>query len=277
MMSTRQIMPANNSISQDAVAAACISFRAGTPAQEIAVRVFGRRMPGRPKVPLLLYFHGGTFDSGRMEDAFDLAEALAAHAVVMVIDYPLAPATSFPQSADIAYDTLQWAQAQAGEFGALAGDVIVAGDEAGGNLAAAVAMMARDRVAAGTRSSLGGQVLISPMLDPHQTSASMHAAGNCSCRRGWAAYLSEPGDALHPYAAPSQSRRLADLAPALIVTAENDALRDEAEQYAAALIAAGVPVQARRFEKAAGNLVRRQHPRFLSLVSTIAQFINSPA
>jgi acetyl esterase/lipase len=276
MSSTAQLTPVSHP-SLDDIGTARLGFRTKTLGQDIAVQVFGRRAPGRSKVPLLLYFHGGAFDSGRIEDAFELAQALAAHAVVMLVDYPLAPATVFPQTVEIAFDALQWAQTHADDFGALARDVIVAGDAAGGNLAAAVAMMARDNVAAGTRLSLGGQILISPMLDPHQVSASMHAAGGCSCRRGWAAYLSQPGDALHPYAAPSQSRRLAGLAPALIITAENDALRDEAEQYAAALISAGVPVQVRRFENAAGDLVRKQHPRFASIVSTVTQFINDPA
>ena len=103
------------------------------------------------------------------------------------------------------------------------------------------------------------------------------ASGKCLCQPGWAAYLRSAGDALHPYAAPLQSRRLAGLVPALIITAEHDPLRDEAEQYAARLIAAGVPVQSRRFEHVGGNLVNPQHPKFASVVSTIAQFVNDPA
>jgi acetyl esterase/lipase len=244
--------------------------------REVAVQVFGHCEPSRVKAPLLLYFHGGAFDSGRAEDAFELAAALAAHAVVMVVDYPLAPAAVFPETAELAFEALQWAHAHAAQFGADEQDIIVGGDEAGGNLAAAVAMMARDSLMPG-RFSLGGQILISPMLDPHQTSASMHTGDGCSCRRGWAAYLTTAGDALHPYAAPLQSRRLAGLPPALIITAEKDALRDEAEQYAAALIAAGVPVQVRRFHSVGGQLVQVRHPRFASLLSTVAQFINDPA
>ncbi|HWT72195.1 MAG TPA: alpha/beta hydrolase [Oxalicibacterium sp.] len=254
-----------------------VGFHAKTLQREIGVQVFGHCDPSRTKAPLLLYFHGGAFDTGRAEDAFDFAAALAAHAVVMVIDYPLAPASVFPQTAELAFEALQWAHARATEFGADQRDIIVAGDEAGGNLAAAVAMMARDGLASGSRFSLGGQILISPMLDPDQTSASMHAGDGCSCRRGWAAYLTSAGDALHPYAAPLQSRRLAGLAPALIITAEKDALRDEAEQYAAALIAAGVPVQVRRFPGVGGQLAQAQHPRFASLVSTVTQFISDPA
>ncbi|HTH45560.1 MAG TPA: alpha/beta hydrolase fold domain-containing protein [Oxalicibacterium sp.] len=254
-----------------------VAFHAKTLQREIGVQVFGHCEPDRANAPLLLYFHGGRFDTGRVEDAYGFAAAVAAQMVVMVVDYPLAPAAVFPQTVDVAFEALQWAHAHAGKFGANARDIIVGGDEAGGNLAAALAMMARDGVVAGSRFSLGGQILISPMLDPHQTSASMHARDGCSCRRGWAAYLKTAGDALHPYAAPLQSRRLAGLAPALIITAEKDVLRDEAEQYAAALIAAGVPVQVRRFHGVGGDLAQAQHPRFASLVSTVTQFINDPA
>jgi acetyl esterase/lipase len=253
------------------------AFRSLASGREIAVHVFGLRNQGKPKTPLLLYFHGGSFDCGSAQDAFAFAEAMAPHAVTAVVDYPAAPASVFPETADIAFEALQWAHARAEQFGALPRDIIVGGDEAGGNLAAVVAMKARDHWSAGSRLPLGGQILISPMLDPHQTSHSMHAAGSCSCRRGWAAYLPAPGDALHPYAAPAQSKRLAGLAPALIVTAENDALRDEAEQYAAALIAAGVPVQVRRFHAVPGGLLQPQHQKFAALVSTVAQFINGPA
>lgn len=139
-------------------------------------------------------------------------------------------------------------------------------------------MIARDRIASNRHHFyLSGQILITPMLDPNQTSASMMAADGCPCQEGWAAYLPSASDARHPYAAPAQSRRLGGLVPALIITAENDPLRDEAEQYATKLIAAGVPVQVRRFEGASGNLVQSRHARFAAVISTIAQFIHAPA
>jgi acetyl esterase len=145
----------------------------------------------------------------------------------------------------------------------------VAGDQAGGNLAAVTAMMARDRAA----RPLAGQILLTPLLDPMQASASMRAAIDCPCRKGWADYLPFISDAMHPYAAPIHSVRLGALAPALIITAELDPLRDEAESYAAKLIAAGVPVQVRRLDKVNGDVIHPTHPRFDFVVNTVLQFV----
>lgn len=258
-------------------APALASFRHS--GREISLRVFGRhsgRHAGKFGVPLIVYFHGGYFDCGCVDDADGIADALADSAVVVTVDYPLAPTVQFPDTAELAFAALLWAREHAAAYGANGKRVFVAGDQAGGNLAAAAAMMARDRVTQNSRGIwLKGQILITPMLDPHQTSSSMHACGECICREGWAAYLPAVGDALHPYAAPAQSRRLADLAPALIVSTETGALRDEAEQYAAQLIAAGVPVQTRRLEGSAHRLVQAAHPDFPAIVSAIVRFIDA--
>jgi len=118
--------------------------------------------------------------------------------------------------------------------------LFVAGEEAGGNLAAAIAMMARDRGG----PALAGQILISPMLDVCVATASQRDARNgpvgCPCADGWRAYLPNAEDALHPYAAPAQSLRQAGLPPALLVTAADDPLRDETREHAERLQYAGV-------------------------------------
>jgi acetyl esterase len=235
----------------------------------VSLRIFGKR-PKSTALPLILYFHGGLFNCGSVTDADSLAQSLANTAVVVCVDYPLAPTLHFPRTVELAYEALQWAWKHAASLGADAGRVIVAGDQAGGNLAAAVALMARDRASPNSQM-LKAQLLITPMLDPFQTTPSMRAAGDCPCRQGWADYLPAAGDAMHPYASPLNSRRLGGLAQALIVTAERDALRDEAEQYAAKLITAGVPVQVRRFD-GAGNLANAAHPQFASVSETVAQF-----
>jgi acetyl esterase len=235
----------------------------------VTLRIFGKR-PKSAGLPLILYFHGGLFNCGSVADADSLAQALANGAVVACVDYPLAPELHFPRTVELAYEALEWAWRHAASLGADAGRVIVAGDQAGGNLAAAVAMMARDR-AAPNGPALKAQLLITPMLDPFQTTPSMRAAGDCPCRQGWADYLPSAGDAMHPYASPLNSRRLGSLAPALIITADRDALRDEAEQYAAKLIAAGVPVQVRRFD-GSGDLVDANHMQFKAMAETAAQF-----
>ena len=235
----------------------------------VTLRIFGKR-PKSAGLPLILYFHGGLFNCGSVTDADSLAQALAADAVVACVDYPLAPERHFPQSVELAFEALQWAWGHAAAVGADAKRVIAAGDQAGGNLAAAVALMARDRSAPGG-PALKAQLLITPMLDPFQTTPSMRSAGDCPCRQGWADYLPSAGDAMHPYASPLNSRRLGGLATALLITADRDPLRDEAEQYAAKLIAAGVPVQVRRLD-GGGNLVDAGHPQFAVLAETVSQF-----
>ena len=110
--------------------------------------------------------------------------------------------------------------------------VYVAGEEAGGNLAAAAALMSRDRL----EPELAGQILLSPMLDPclgteSQRDAEVGRAG-CKWADGWRRYLCRAGNADHPYAAPGSSMRLAGLPPTLLVTAQDDPMRDETQSYA---------------------------------------------
>ncbi len=247
------------------------AFRLSWRDDEIAVRVFGAR-PTRKAVPLVLYFHGGLFNCGSMEDAQHFAQAVSKATVFACVEYPLAPKFRFPETVEVAYEALQWASAHAAAYGADPARIIIAGDQAGGNLAAATALVARDR-SAGKLRPLAGQVLLSPLLDPEQTSDSMRAAADCPCRKGWAEYLPFISDAVHPYAAPLHSRRLGRLPPALIITAEACPLRDEAEAYAAKLIASCVPVQVRRMEKAEGGLVNPAHARFNAVVDAVSRFV----
>jgi acetyl esterase/lipase len=124
--------------------------------------------------------------------------------------------------------------------------LFVAGEEAGGNLAAGLALMCRDRL----RPKLAGQVLLSPMLDPRLGTCSVRAAeaGTAGCKwaAGWHEYLRTQDTACHPYAAPSAAMRLAGLAPALLLTGPNDPMADEAAAYAARLQSSGVAVVERR-------------------------------
>lgn len=249
------------------------AFRLSSRDDEIAVRVFGARS-GRAAMPLVLYFHGGLFNCGELQDAAHFAQALSDVAVLVCVEYPLAPKFHFPETVEVAFEALQWAYAHATGFGADPARIILAGDQAGGNLAAATALVARDRSARpDAPRSLAGQVLLTPMLDPGQASASMRTAADCPCRKGWAEYLPFLSDALHPYAAPIHSKRLGSLPPALIVTAEMCPLRDEAEDYAAKLIGAGVPVRVLRMGKVKGDLVNPAHPRFDAVVDAVSQFL----
>lgn len=211
---------------------------------ELRLQGYAREIDGRLYSPrtarnagLLLYLHEGGFIAGGLDLAH--AAALTAAAVlgrrVLTVAYSLAPAEPFPAAFEDAMCALNWCAQRSAR-------VAVAGMEAGGNLAAAAALASRDRGA----PRVIAQMLVTPMLDPGLTSASMRGtsvadrrgAGRCfACYRS---YLPSVGDRMHPYAAPATATRLAGLAPALIVTAEDDPLRGEAEQYAARLEQAGV-------------------------------------
>jgi len=194
--------------------------------------------------PVVLHFHGGAFVGGGLDEGSAVANAFAAAgAAVASIDYPLAPEHPFPGAAEAGYAVLQWLDRQRRRLADRHAPLFVAGEEAGGNLATAVAMMARDRAG----PALAGAVLLSPMLDSCVATAShRHAkAGPVGCpwADGWRAYLSKATDALHPYAAPAHSLRLAGLPPTLLITATDDPLRDETQAFARRLRTAQVPVQ----------------------------------
>ena len=165
--------------------------------------------------------------------------------------YTLAGECPFPAAVEDAYAAITWAAENAHRQRWDARRLMVAGVEAGGNLAAVAAMMARDRGG----PALLAQILVAPMLDPTLTSHSMqHVTANAprsqgACNACYRAYLPNAADRLHPYAAPSSCSRVAGLAPALILTAEDDPLRDEAEAYGAKLITAGVTTEVSRLPR----------------------------
>jgi acetyl esterase len=186
---------------------------------------------------LLLYLHAGTFTAGSCEAASARCELLAdAGADVVALDYPLAPEHPFPASLVAAFDALQAIAATPAKFtGSARTALFVGGDEAGGNIAAALALMARDQRA----PQLAGQLLIAPMLDPQLASASMRegecGGSECIYAKGWRAYLGDGVRADHPYAAPLNATRLAGLAPALVLSLAGHPLNDESMRYARAL------------------------------------------
>jgi acetyl esterase/lipase len=206
------------------------------------VHVHGAKLRGRA-VPLVLHFHGGNFTEGDLEGGANLAQLMAGvGAVVASFDYPLAPAHRFPDAVEAGYAVLEWLFKQRASLAGRTAPLLVAGEEAGGNLAAAVAMVARDRL----HPPLAGQVLVAPMLDPCTASPSVRdkLGEQLECRwsSGWQHYLRGPLDAEHPYAVPARAQRLAGLPPTLILTAVDDPMRDEAMAYAQRLRDAGVAV-----------------------------------
>jgi acetyl esterase len=204
------------------------------------VRFYGRRS-SKGMSPLVVHFHAGAFVGGSLEGGSCVAGLLAdAGAVVMSLDYPLAPEHPFPSAVEMGYAALVWAFKSRHKLAGAGAPVFVAGEEAGGNIAAAVSLMARDL----QEPALAGQILLSPMLDPCLATASLRDAEagpvGCTWADGWHNYLPRLEDASHPYAAPGSAFRLAGLPPTLLITAQDDPLRDETLAYAARLRAAGL-------------------------------------
>lgn len=213
------------------------------PKKPLDVRFYGRRAVGATGTqPLVIHFHAGAFVSGSLDTGSRIPRLLAgAGAIVVSLDYPLAPTHPFPQAVEDGYAALVWAWKARHKLAGKNAPVYVAGEEAGGNLAAAVALMARDQ----QETTLAGQILLSPMLDPCMATNSLRCADagpvGCTWADGWHQYLSRLEDGGHPYAAPGNATRLAGLPPTLLLTAEDDPLRDEALAYAERLHAAGLP------------------------------------
>jgi acetyl esterase len=207
-----------------------------------------------PAPPLLVYYHGGGFTYGDLETHDGVCRLLCKHsgAHVLAIDYRLAPEHPFPAAVEDARAALRWAIAHAPELGADPARVGVGGDSAGGNLAAVTAQLAaRD---GGPAPVL--QLLIYPVTDfTRATGRSRELFGEgfllTSSEIDWfdENYLGAGREAASdPRVSPLYGEDLGDLAPAIVVTAAFDPLRDEGEAYAEAMRAAGTPVTLRRFE-----------------------------
>jgi acetyl esterase len=201
---------------------------------------------------LIVFFPSGAFVADKLEDGHLFLRMLAARTSYRVLGsaYTLPQQAPFPAAVEDAHAVLNWAVRHRASLGWNGKSLITAGIEAGGNLAAVSALMARDRGG----PALAAQLLIMPMLDPGLTSCSMRtlpggagaqrAAGACAL--GYRGYLPRATDRTHPYASPLQSSRMKGLPPALILSADDDPLRDEAEQYGAKLIGARIKTLVRR-------------------------------
>ncbi|HXT94619.1 MAG TPA: alpha/beta hydrolase [Trebonia sp.] len=199
---------------------------------------------------LVLYYHGGGWVVGSLNgwDSSVRTLAVASGCDVVSVDYRLAPEHAFPAAADDAYDALVWAASAAGL--ADGRPVVVAGDSAGGNLAAVAALRARD---------FGGppialQVLVYPVTDCdldrrsyREYDGDEYIVNRRDMAWFWDSYAPDPGTRVNPYASPLRAPSLADLPPAYVVTAEHDPLRDEGFAYADRLRAARVPVEHRHY------------------------------
>jgi acetyl esterase len=207
---------------------------------------------GKAPRPAFVYFHGGAWWLGDLEQGDALCRTIAAElgCSVVSVAYRLAPEHKFPVPFEDCFAATQWVARNAAELGVDAGRLAVGGGSAGGNLAAAVALAARDR----SGPNLCFQLLDIPVTDvsmqapSHTENAEGYLLTRAGMEQGWDHYLARPEDGRSPYASPLLAEDLRDLPPALVLTAEFDPLRDEGEDYARRLAGAGVPVTLRRFE-----------------------------
>jgi acetyl esterase/lipase len=214
------------------------------PAGDIPVRVYQPSGAGESARPLILYFHGGGFVLGNLDLGDWICGTVAARvgAVVVSVDYRLAPAHRFPAAVEDCSAALEWAAQHAAELGAT-GPVGVMGESAGGTLAAVTCLIARDRGG----PPISHQALIYPatdMTDVHKTTAgpSTPFLTDADIAAYHRFYLGPDDDATNPWASPLLAEH-ARLPPALIQVGEHDPLRDGGKRYADALRAAGVPVR----------------------------------
>jgi len=216
------------------------------PAGKLPVRVYDPAPGTAP--PLMIFIHGGGWVIGNVEGYDKPCRALAnaARCVVASVEYRLSPETKYPGPAEDAYAAALWLAGHAAELGADPRRVIVAGDSAGGNLAAVVSLMARDRGA----PRIDQQILLFPVTAPargttfpsYEENADGYMLTRGAMEWFWDHYVSSAEQAREPYASPLHAKDLSGLPPAVVATAEYDPLRDEGRAYAERLAEAGVPV-----------------------------------
>ena len=223
------------------------------PGGDIPVRVYAA---DGDNLPVLVYFHGGGWVVGDIESHDGTCKQLLAElgdAVVVSVDYRLAPEHKYPAAADDCYAVAAWVAENAEQIGGDGSRIAVCGDSAGGNLSAVVSLMARDRGG----PQIAAQVLHVPVTDHNYEwqSYTDNAEGYLLTRASmvwfWDHYLPNIAAGQEAYASPYRAADVSNLPPALVQTAEYDPLRDEGEAYGERLREAGVEVDIHRYD---GNI-----------------------
>jgi acetyl esterase/lipase len=208
-------------------------------------------LDGKPGV--LLFIHGGVWIVGNFQNHQRLLRDLVVGSgqIGVFVEYTPLPAAKFPTQLEESYAALTWVAAHAREFGADGSRIAVAGNSVGGNMAAALALMSKDRKG----PKISYQVLLIPATDASVDTDSYHEYGSdrflarAFMKYGWDLYAPDAKTRNNPYVSPlrASTEELKSLPPALVITAENDPLRDEGEAYARKLKDAGVSVDAVRY------------------------------
>jgi acetyl esterase len=218
----------------------------------IPVRIYQPIEGGPAPRPVLVYFHGGGWVLGDIETVDNLCRRLAneSRCVVVSVDYRLAPEAKFPAPLEDCFDVVWQVADEPSDFGVDRRRIAVGGDSAGANLAAAIALKARDR----GDLPLAFQLLIYPIADfSFDTPSYRENAEGFGLTREmmawyWSQYLATPEEGHSPLASPLRATDHSGLPPAMVITAEHDVLRDEGEAYAARLKESGVPVILQRYD-----------------------------
>ncbi|MGO4503754.1 MULTISPECIES: alpha/beta hydrolase [unclassified Dyella] len=210
-----------------------------------------QQVTGKPGV--LLFIHGGVWIVGNFQNHQRLLRDLVVGSgqIGVFVEYTSLPEARFPTQLDQSYAVLKWVAAHAEEFGADGSRIAVAGNSVGGNMSAALALMAKDRHG----PKISYQVLMIPATDASVDTASYREFGTgrflarAFMKYGWDLYAPDSKTRDNPYVSPLRAtlQELNGLPPALVITAENDPLRDEGEAYARKLKEAGVSVIATRY------------------------------
>jgi acetyl esterase len=221
------------------------------PGGPLRIRIYTPH--GAGPFPLLVFFHGSGFVLCSLDTHDGVCRNLCAGSgcVVASVDYRLAPEHKLPAGIEDCLYATRWATTHAPELGADARRVAVAGDSAGGNMAAVTALRLRGEGG----PALCGQLLLYPVTDyytpgtpSYQEKAEGYGLTRDTMKWFWDHYLSDPSEGAHPHAPPLRAQDLSDLPPALVVTAEYDPLRDEGEFYAEKRRANGVPTALTRYD-----------------------------
>jgi acetyl esterase len=216
------------------------------PGGPLRLRIY--RPERKRDLPMMVFFHGSGFVLCSLDTHDGMCRNLSAGSgcTIVSVDYRLAPEHKFPAGLDDCVFATRWAVERANELDADPSCVVVAGDSAGGNMAAATALRLRDE---GGRA-LRGQLLIYPVTDYHtpgtpsyERNAEGYGLTRDTMKWFWRHYLNDESEAANPYVSPLRAPDLSGLPPALVVTAEYDPLCDEGELYAQKLRAAGVPAE----------------------------------